>query len=645
MPSGLPTQANVDGLPAFQCIERNSRTVVGIAATQNRLLLLSAFNEALHVCGAAGGMLPEDLNRTIPLGNFPRETDLGLAWLGGETAHSPLALGGICGASEGGVTPALDLMNWLTAHTADRTHRSAGAGLECDAATGTVAAVNPEECENIVFNMHLATLYRYLRAPVESRSAGCDLVPAVRCQTIAPVTITIIYHAAASMMQGHRAANAAELLTLIARLLPISEERARVGFVTNMIDPTNMIYPRTISLHHADGGADSETVINRISRVADSVALATGTAYERYGTTSALAAQLSDRYTADGSALCSELPADAAFCERLAIAPGCTLDAYAASCPRLCGGCADHRATSTGPLGTHVIIYASGDGSTADTAGLEYGPDATVYSVPMSVDTDLDLSLLSTAAANVANSVCDANQPAPPQCVPGASDCHRCDDFAVECTFCRNGRYLVDGMCAAACPTGSIATGNGRFGLGCTRLPSGTGDASCIAGTDHCQRCADGSACTMCRDAHYLHGGTCHAACPAGQTPVGRGNFQRRCERHESCIAVTAHCETCTEDGLACAQCRDGRFLLDSRCVASCPEGSTAHGSGRFNRVCAVRAGCTRLRDNCHVCNGDSSACEKCRHSAYLSNGTCVLSCPEGSTPRGRGRYNRVCIL
>ena len=40
-------------------------------------------------------------------------------------------------------------------------------------------------------------------------------------------------------------------------------------------------------------------------------------------------------------------------------------------------------------------------------------------------------------------------------------------------TFCKNGRHLVDGVCAAACPTGMIPTGMGRFGLGCT--PLGTG--------------------------------------------------------------------------------------------------------------------------------------------------------------------------
>ena len=65
-------------------------------------------------------------------------------------------------------------------------------------------------------------MYRYVQT--DHQPPRCDLVPAVRCRTIAPVTITIIYHAAASMMQRHRASNAAGLLTLIARLLPISEE-------------------------------------------------------------------------------------------------------------------------------------------------------------------------------------------------------------------------------------------------------------------------------------------------------------------------------------------------------------------------------------------------------------------------------------
>ena len=101
-----------------------------------------------------------------------------------------------------------------------------------------------------------------------------------------------------------------------------------------------------------------------------------------------------------------------------------------------------------------------------------YDPDTIVYSVPMSIDTDLGLSFLSTAAANVANSVCDANQPAPatteppPRCEPGVADCHRCGDpdtrigcilglclilVAVVCVcvcVCGGGWRWAPGMCS-----------------------------------------------------------------------------------------------------------------------------------------------------------------------------------------------------
>ena len=52
----------------------------------------------------------------------------------------------------------------------------------------------------------------------------------------------------------------------------------------------------------------------------------------------------------------------------------------------------------------------------------------------------------------------------------------------------------------------------------------------CVAQVNNCHNCSsDGSTCTLCKNGAFLHQGNCIAACPAGATPTGKGNFDRRC--------------------------------------------------------------------------------------------------------------------
>eukprot|EP00048_Salpingoeca_helianthica_P019635 m.245262 g.245262 ORF g.245262 m.245262 type:complete len:335 (+) comp36091_c0_seq1:29-1033(+) len=109
--------------------------------------------------------------------------------------------------------------------------------------------------------------------------------------------------------------------------------------------------------------------------------------------------------------------------------------------------------------------------------------------------------------------------------------------------------------------------------------------------------------------------------------------------------AGVANCNNCsTTVPTQCGVCANSQYLLEGACVASCPAGFTPVGTGRFSRVCSRNFACTALRDSCFLCNTNRSACLTCAHSKYLSQGSCVSACPDGSYGRGTGRFHRVCI-
>ena len=100
------------------------------------------------------------------------------------------------------------------------------------------------------------------------------------------------------------------------------------------------------------------------------------------------------------------------------------------------------------------------------------------------------------------------------------------------------------------------------------------------------------------------------------------------------------------EANVACTQCRDQHYLHQGQCIATCPDGFTAVGNGRFNRVCREETPdvCQARVNNCHACSSDGQRCVQCRNQAYLMDGVCAATCVEGWTMQGHGNFNRVCI-
>jgi hypothetical protein len=132
------------------------------------------------------------------------------------------------------------------------------------------------------------------------------------------------------------------------------------------------------------------------------------------------------------------------------------------------------------------------------------------------------------------------------------SDCHVChlyDRAAVDCTACRNGKYLLQLQdvheCVAECPDTHKPRGWGSFGRVCVlKVPPpvyGPCHARLLVGTDtpcscpvHCHRCllqrGVAPQCSMCKNDYYLHGSECVATCPDGTVSTGTGQFGRKCK-------------------------------------------------------------------------------------------------------------------
>ena len=266
--------------------------------------------------------------------------------------------------------------------------------------------------------------------------------------------------------------------------------------------------------------------------------------------------------------------------------------------------------------------------------------------------------------------------PAALPCVdtPGGSrNCHRCAD-STTCSFCREAQYLFGGACVPTCPEGSTPRGTGNFRRECIPPPAvdrgdgadGGGNGMCVTRqqerSSHCNACDDDrTACTQCRDRHYLHIGQCISECPDGSAGVGTGRFNRVCRishRAETACHGLTDCHACSDDGGRCETCRNMAYLAGGVCVPACPVGSTPQGQGNFNRVCLVSSngadgggggnegggvGCVAKRDGCHRCV-DSDTCEFCRESQYLHEGVCGTGCPDGYIEQGSGFYRRACI-
>eukprot|EP00043_Microstomoeca_roanoka_P014701 m.146299 g.146299 ORF g.146299 m.146299 type:complete len:824 (+) comp16083_c0_seq1:126-2597(+) len=213
-------------------------------------------------------------------------------------------------------------------------------------------------------------------------------------------------------------------------------------------------------------------------------------------------------------------------------------------------------------------------------------------------------------------------------CDCGIESCHRCRIIKatgeVDCTHCRDSKYLFEQQCLNACPSPEVAVGAGfsTFGRYCH-----PGDVTCRSRK------------VITRDSPFYG-----ATCPCDPA---------------------CHICTWTESGNTCSRCRDAKYLLDGQCVDTCPSNYTHSGVQSYGRECLSPFTCRGNRhdtdrtlpcqcadrQNCFECQllagnqPGEAPCTKCRNGRYLHQGECLKSCPSGTVSNGEtGGYGRECL-
>eukprot|EP00041_Stephanoeca_diplocostata_P012116 m.202174 g.202174 ORF g.202174 m.202174 type:complete len:396 (+) comp18819_c0_seq1:448-1635(+) len=233
-------------------------------------------------------------------------------------------------------------------------------------------------------------------------------------------------------------------------------------------------------------------------------------------------------------------------------------------------------------------------------------------------------------------------------------------------TVCEVGTQ-VEGCATTRAPT-IPTTPAPSLALTC---PSSCGSATLGGGT--CTRgTAEGSqpVCTSCNADRYLFSGHCVQALNCRGNRVRSGPYVDM-----RCRCIDANCFYCRRSGATetCSKCRNGYYLYNSSCVATCPASMAYVGISAFNRYCAPAPfHCVSNRvtidgrsqvckcpeqdvldsplGNCHNCTflprRFGGQCNTCRNSKFLYNGSCLDDCSTVPVPvvaYDIGSYGRVC--
>lgn len=97
----------------------------------------------------------------------------------------------------------------------------------------------------------------------------------------------------------------------------------------------------------------------------------------------------------------------------------------------------------------------------------------------------------------------------------------------------------------------------------------------------------------------------------------------------ESCVSCSSNCFNCYESSDNCISCQDGKYLVDGKCLDTCPyvviDGSCTNNcpEGYFlnGKTCRPCEG------DCATCSS-ATKCDTCRNNLLVYKGGCVSDCP-----------------
>jgi proprotein convertase subtilisin/kexin type 5 len=194
----------------------------------------------------------------------------------------------------------------------------------------------------------------------------------------------------------------------------------------------------------------------------------------------------------------------------------------------------------------------------------------------------------------------DSNQ----RCQSCHSSCLTCSSsLATNCLTCSNYFTPTLGTCTDVCLE------KGFF----PRLTSPRTCQPCAVGCDQCEA----NRCLECTSGLFLKSRVCVTDCGIGFISD---------QATKSCLPCDPSCGTCkgaTE--LDCLTCRPNTFMMNNgSCVAFCL-------TGYFTNRVAQR--CDPCTDFCDSCPSNPSNCTACKNGFYMFNNKCVATCPPGASP------------
>lgn len=194
--------------------------------------------------------------------------------------------------------------------------------------------------------------------------------------------------------------------------------------------------------------------------------------------------------------------------------------------------------------------------------------------------------------------------------------------------------------CVVTCPIGWYHDISTSSCLQCYQAASPTATQqscyTCIAGT--------ATSCTSCAKQTYLYtsiaGSECLLSCPDGWYPDGIINECIRCYQYSAATPTENTCLQCNGPSFNnCTACATGTFLdsLTNKCVNICPDGYWGNTASNTCDLCYFAPPASPdPEQNCKTCiGGNSNDCVTCNFGNYLflSNTTCLTSCPDGWFP------------
>lgn len=176
--------------------------------------------------------------------------------------------------------------------------------------------------------------------------------------------------------------------------------------------------------------------------------------------------------------------------------------------------------------------------------------------------------------------------------------------------------------------------------------------------------CREDGRCLSCNANRVLQSGWCYSSIACKGRRIQSGS-----RTGSNCRCLDDHCHYCNRaaEGDTCRVCRDGFYLLDDACIATCPVGATSLGIGTFKRRCMepftcrngrimasdVGFGCKCATDemaasSCQICefraDEHGQHCSRCLGDKFLHEHRCVDDCDgTGLIAYTPGNYGREC--